>query len=71
MKKNIGKVDKAIRLIMSIAMIVAYFMLSLSPIWGIVLIGSGATLILTVVMNWCPMCALLGINTCEVSPKKS
>ena len=57
MKRNVGKSDKAVRLVVSIAIITAgvYF----QSWWGAI----GAVPILTAMMGWCPPYSLLGINT--------
>ncbi|MFQ5471103.1 MAG: DUF2892 domain-containing protein [Gammaproteobacteria bacterium] len=61
MKKNVGSVDKGVRLVLGAAIIGAgmYF----QSWWGAV----GAVPILTALMGWCPPYALLGFNTCKIS----
>ncbi len=58
MKRNIGKSDKVVRLVVGAAVIAAgvYF----QSRWGAI----GAVPILTALMGWCPPYSLLGINTC-------
>ncbi len=58
MKRNVGKADKAVRLVVGVAVIAAgvYF----QSWWGAI----GAVPILTALMGWCPPYSLLGINTC-------
>jgi hypothetical protein len=58
MKRNIGKSDKVVRLVVGAAVIAAgvYF----QSWWGVI----GAVPILTALMGWCPPYSLLGINTC-------
>ncbi|GIT98361.1 DUF2892 domain-containing protein [Sulfurovum sp. TSL1] len=58
MKCNIGKIDRIIRTIIGVALLV----------WGIMnnnIIADvvGGVLLLTVIIGWCPPYALLGINT--------
>jgi hypothetical protein len=59
MKRNVGKSDKAVRLVVGVAIIAAgvYF----QSWWGAI----GAVPILTALMGWCPPYALLGLNTCS------
>ncbi len=59
MNKNVGGVDKTVRIIAGIAAVGAgvYF----QSWWGAV----GLVFIATALMSWCPPYALLGINTCK------
>lgn len=59
MTKNVGGVDRTIRLIAGLA--IAGAGLYYQSLWGLI----GAVLIATAVMGWCPPYALLGINTCK------
>jgi len=64
MKKNIGAIDRIIRIIVGVAIIaVGIFFQSW---WGLI----GVVPILTAGVGWCPPYALLGINTCRL-PKKT
>jgi hypothetical protein len=62
MKRNIGKSDKVVRLVVGAAVIAAgvYF----QSWWGVI----GVMPILTALMGRCPPYALLGINTCQTKP---
>ena len=71
MKKNIGKVDKATRLILSVIGLIAFFIFEIPIIWSFIILATAIGLTVTVMMNWCPMCAMFGVSTCEISPKKS
>lgn len=57
MKKNVGSVDRMIRIIIGLAIIAGgvYY----HSWWGAI----GALPIVTAVIGWCPPYALLGINT--------
>lgn len=59
MQKNIGSIDKTVRLLAGLAIIGAgvYF----QSWWGAV----GLVLVATAAMSWCPPYALLGISTCK------
>jgi hypothetical protein len=59
MKKNVGSVDRGVRLVAGAAIIGAgvYF----SSLWGAV----GLVLIATALMGWCPPYALFGISSCK------
>lgn len=59
MQKNIGKVDKIIRIVVGLAVIAAgVFFQSWWGAIGLVFVG-------TALVGWCPPYALLGINTCK------
>ena len=60
MKKNIGSVERVIRVIAGIAILSLAFVGPQSP-WaylGIIPLATG-------LMGWCPAYALLGISTCR------
>ena len=59
MNKNVGGIDRGIRIVAGVAAIGAglYF----QSWWGAV----GLVLIATALVSWCPPYALLGINTCK------
>ena len=60
MKKNVGSVERAIRVIAGIAILSLAFVGPQSP-WaylGIIPLATG-------LMGWCPAYALLGISTCK------
>ncbi len=58
MKRNIGKSDKVVRLVVGAAVIAAGVVFQ--SWWGAI----GAVPILTALMGWCPPYSLLGINIC-------
>jgi len=59
MKRNIGGVDRALRLVVGLAVAGAgvYF----QSWWGAI----GLVLVATAAMAWCPPYALLGISSCK------
>ncbi|MDH3309532.1 MAG: DUF2892 domain-containing protein [Gammaproteobacteria bacterium] len=65
MEKNIGQVDKTLRVVIGIALLSLIFILEGNARWwGLIGIGP----ILTVVMGWCPAYTLLGVSTCKRKP---
>lgn len=60
MKRNVGNVDRIVRIVAGVAVIAAglYFQSWLGAL-GLVLIG-------TALVGFCPLYTLLGINTCPV-----
>ncbi len=64
MKKNVGKLDKNVRILLGIVFaLLGYF---ISPWFFVLALASFATAF----MNFCGLYTLLGINTCEVEIKK-
>jgi UPF0716 family protein affecting phage T7 exclusion len=57
MNKNIGSLDKTIRLIAGVLIIVAGFLTN--SLWGAI----GLIPIITALVSWCPLYTILKINT--------
>lgn len=67
MKKNMGNADRIIRLLIAAVVAVLYFTNIITGTVGIVLLVLAGVFVLTSLVGFCPIYALLGINTC---PKK-
>ena len=65
MKKNIGSTDKIIRIAAAIIVIVLYFTKVINGTTAIVLGIVAALLLITSFINFCPLYAILGTNTCR------
>ena len=64
MKRNLGSFDRYFRLALGLAVVVAgLYYQHWFGLLGLVFIG-------TALVNWCPIYAVLGINTCSL-PKRS
>jgi hypothetical protein len=63
MKKNIGTIDKVIRILISVVVAVLYFTKMISGTLGIILLVVAAVFVLTTLINFCPIWAALGIST--------
>jgi hypothetical protein len=63
MKKNMGTIDRAIRAVVGIAAITAYFVGWLTGTLAIISLVVGIVLLGTAAIRWCPPYDLLGINT--------
>lgn len=59
--KNIGPVDRMIRILIGVALLMAFFLEG--NVRYLYLIG--LIPLATAVINWCPLYSLLGIKTCE------
>ena len=60
MKANIGSLDKVIRIILAIAFAMLYITKMVEGTLGIILLVVGAVLLLTSIINFCPLYAILG-----------
>ncbi len=68
MKKNMGSVDKTIRIIIAAVVAGLYYKEILTGTLGIVLLVLAGVFVLTSLISFCPLYTLFGINTC---PKES
>lgn len=69
MKKNMGNVDRVIRVILAAIFAVLYFTGTVPGTLGIVLVILGGVFVLTSLVSFCPLYAPLGISTCDVKNK--
>lgn len=66
MKKNIGTIDKFLRVV--IAMVIAilyYFGLIVSSTLAAVILVVAAVLLITSLLNFCPLYFIFGLNSCS------
>lgn len=64
MGKNVGGVDRIARMVMGLILLALVFVGPQTP-WGWI----GLVPLLTGLISWCPLYAMLGFNTCPVSGK--
>ena len=65
MKKNMGNADRIIRIAAAIVFGILYFTGTITGTLGIILLIFGAVFLLTSFVGFCPLYALLGMNTCS------
>ncbi len=63
MKKNMGTIDKAIRIFVAAVIVILYFTGVFSGTLAIILLILAFVFILTSVISICPLYPLFGINT--------
>jgi hypothetical protein len=68
MKKNMGNADRIIRLLVAAAITILFFTNIITGTIGIVLLVLAAIFVLTSLVGFCPIYAMIGVNTC---PKRS
>jgi len=65
MKKNMGTVDKAVRIIIALVIAGLYYGGVISGTVGIVLLVFATIFILTSLISFCPLYSIFGISTCK------
>jgi hypothetical protein len=65
MKKNMGTLDKGIRFIVAITIIILFFTNVIQGTLGYILLTFALILVLTNFISFCPLYVPLGINTCK------
>jgi hypothetical protein len=68
MKKNLGNADKMIRMVIAAVAALLFFTNVVTGTLGIIVLVAGGVLLATSLINFCPLYAILGINTC---PRKA
>ncbi|MCB0632884.1 MAG: DUF2892 domain-containing protein [Saprospiraceae bacterium] len=68
MKKNVGKTDKIIRLVVAalIAILLATGTIAVASVLGTILAIVAVIFLFTALVNWCAIYALIGASTCPV-----
>jgi hypothetical protein len=66
MKKNLGNLDRVLRLLFGVIVAILYFTNILTGIIGLVLVIAGGILFATALIGFCPLYAILGLNSCPL-----
>lgn len=70
MKKNMGSADRIIRIILAVLFAVLFFGGFITGTFGLVLVILGGVFLLTSLFSFCPLYAMLGIDTCGLKHHK-
>ncbi|MEO9891865.1 DUF2892 domain-containing protein [Aurantibacter sp.] len=70
MKKNMGKTDRIVRIILAAIIGVLYFTNIITGTLGLVLLLASVIFIFTSVISFCPLYTIFGLNTCPIESKK-
>lgn len=70
MKSNVGGIDRTLRIIVGIALLLVGLAAPLEMTWRIVALAVAAIALVTAFVRFCPINAMLGINTCKIEEKK-
>ncbi len=70
MKRNMGAVDKLVRLVVALLIIIAYYQEIVTGVFGIILLIVGGIFVLTSLVSVCPLYSIFGIKTCQLKKEK-
>lgn len=65
MKKNVGTLDRIIRLIISAILVILYFTETITGTLGLIGLVLAAVFTLTSIFGFCPLYLPFGISTCK------
>jgi hypothetical protein len=71
MKKNMGSMDRLIRVIIAAAVAVLYFTGTITGTLGIVLLVLAGVFVATSLVSFCPLYAPFGLSTCSTKERKA
>jgi len=63
MKKNMGTIDKVIRILVAVVLAILFFTNVITGILGIILLVLAGVFVLTSLISFCPLYWPFGINT--------
>ena len=63
MKKNMGTVDKVIRILVAVVVVILYFTNAISGTLAIILLALSAIFVVTSILGICPLYMPLGLST--------
>jgi len=63
MKKNMGTVDKVIRILVAVIILVLYFTHVISGTLAVILLILAGAFVVTSLLGFCPLYLLLGLST--------
>jgi len=69
MKTNVGNIDRIIRVILALVFAALYFTGTVTGTVGIIMLVLGGVFLGTAAIGFCPLYALVGLNTCPVGKK--
>lgn len=65
MKKNMGNLDRALRVVVAVGFAALYFTGTVTGTVGTIILVLGVVFVLTSVVSFCPLYLPLGISTCK------
>lgn len=71
MKKNMGKTDSIVRIVLAVLFGALYFSGTVTGILGLILMVLAIVFLLTSFIRFCPLYLPFGLSTCEPEEKNS
>ncbi len=71
MKKNVGKTDKIIRILIAVVLVALYFTNVVTGTLGIIFLVAAGISLVTALINFCGLYSLFGMSTCPMKKAKS
>lgn len=68
MKKNVGSVDKIIRLLIAAVIVILFLTKVITGTLGIILLVVAGVMVVTSLVSFCGFYAIFGISTCKAKP---
>jgi hypothetical protein len=66
MKKNMGNLDKGVRVVLALAIALLYYFNVIEGSLAYVLMAFAIIFLLTSFVSFCPLYTVLGVNTCKM-----
>jgi hypothetical protein len=66
MKKNMGNLDKGVRIVLALAIALLYYFNVIEGTLAYVLMAFAIIFLLTSFVSFCPLYTVLGVNTCKM-----
>ena len=64
MKKNMGTIDRVVRIVIALVFSTLYFTGTVSGTLGIILLVLGGVFVATSLISFCPLYKIFGLSTC-------
>ncbi|HLP98297.1 MAG TPA: YgaP-like transmembrane domain [Sideroxyarcus sp.] len=70
MKCNVGGIDRSIRVILGIVLLLVGLLVPMEMLWQVLVLVAAAIALVTAAVRFCPINAMLACNTCEKAEKE-
>lgn len=71
MKKNMGNLDRGLRLVLAIVVGVLFATNVISGVFAFIMLGLAGVFFLTSLIGFCPLYTLIGVKTCKVGEPRT
>jgi len=70
MKKNMGSIDRVVRVVLAILFAILYFTGTVTGAAGLILLVLGGVFLATSLVSYCPIYAIVGLSTCPAAERR-